>query len=167
MRQTLEREIKLTPGDGFVLPELGGERLPTRVFISTYHDTKDLQLARHSVTLRHRVEDGAGLWQLKLPRGEARLELELAGTPARVPAEMLLLLPAYLRGRELVPIARLRTRREGMRRPSGVVLERARIGPNGRAAEPSLSGCSPPRGRHGSERGQTQVGTPRCAVLPH
>ena len=115
MRQTLEREIKLTPGDGFVLPELGGERLPTRVFISTYHDTKDLQLARHGVTLRHRVEDGAGLWQLKLPRGEARLELELAGTPARAPAEMLALLPAYLRGRELVPIARLRTRREGMR----------------------------------------------------
>ena len=78
MKETLEREIKLTPGDGFVLPELGGERLPTRVFISTYHDTQDLRLARHGVTLRHRVEDGAGLWQLKLPRGAARLELELA-----------------------------------------------------------------------------------------
>ena len=29
----------------------------------------DLRLARHGVTFRHRVEDGAGLWQLKLPRG--------------------------------------------------------------------------------------------------
>ena len=39
MKETLEREIKLTPDEGFVLPELGGEPLPTRVFISTYHDT--------------------------------------------------------------------------------------------------------------------------------
>ena len=43
-----------------MLPELGGERLPTRVFISTYHDTPDLRLARHGVTFRHRVEDGSG-----------------------------------------------------------------------------------------------------------
>ena len=103
MRETLEREIKLAPGEGFVLPELGGERLPTRVFISTYHDTPDLRLARHGVTFRHRVEDGAGLWQLKLPRGAARLELELAGPPARPPAEMVALLPAYLRGRDARP----------------------------------------------------------------
>ena len=102
------------PGEGFVLPELGGTRLPTRVFISTYHDTQDLRLARNGVTFRHRVEDGAGLWQLKLPREAARLELELPGPPARPPAEMLALLPAYLRGAELVPVARLRTRREGI-----------------------------------------------------
>ena len=43
-------------------------------------------LARHGVTFRHRIEDGAGLWQLKLPREAARLELELAGPPARPPA---------------------------------------------------------------------------------
>ena len=60
MKETLEREIKLAPDDGFVLPELGGRRLPTRVFISTYHDTPDLRLARNGVTFRHRVEDGAG-----------------------------------------------------------------------------------------------------------
>ena len=114
MRETLEREIKLTPREGFVLPELGGEQLPTRVFISTYHDTEDMRLARHGVTLRHRVEDGAGLWQLKLPRGAARLEVELPGLPARPPAELVGLLPAYLRGRPLAPVARLRTRREGV-----------------------------------------------------
>jgi len=114
VKETLEREIKLAPDEGFVLPELGGTRLPTRVFISTYHDTQDLRLARNGVTFRHRVEDGAGLWQLKLPRDAARLELELAGPPARPPAEMLALLPAYLRGAELIPVARLRTRREGI-----------------------------------------------------
>ncbi len=51
-------------------------------------------------------------WQLKLPRGPARLELEAAGTPTQPPTGMLRLLVAYLRGRELVPVARLRTRRE-------------------------------------------------------
>ena len=61
MKQTLEREVKLAPGDGFVLPELGGESQPTRVFTSTYHDTEDLVLARHGVTLRYRLESGAGV----------------------------------------------------------------------------------------------------------
>ena len=88
MRETVERELKLEPGEGFVLPELGGESQPTRVFVSTYHDTPDLALARHGLTLRHRVEDGTGLWQLKLPRGLARAELEQAGPPARPPLEL-------------------------------------------------------------------------------
>lgn len=123
MRETLEREIKLTPNEGFVMPELGGEQLPTRVFISTYHDTHDLRLARHSVTLRHRVEEGAGLWQLKLPRGAARLELELPGPPARPPAELAALLPAYVRGRDLIPVARLRTRREGVRARGAEIVD--------------------------------------------
>lgn len=123
MRETLEREIKLAPREGFVLPELGGERLPTRVFVSTYHDTADLRLARHGVTFRHRVEDGTGLWQLKLPRGAARIELERPGPPARPPAEMLALLPAYLRGAELVPVARLRTRREGVRAQGAEIVD--------------------------------------------
>ena len=69
VKQELEREVKLAPDEGFVLPELGGEPLPTRRFTSTYHDTPDLVLARHGVTLRHRVEAGTGVWQLKLPRG--------------------------------------------------------------------------------------------------
>lgn len=112
MKQTVEREVKLAPGDGFVLPELG-EPQPTRVFTSTYHDTEDLVLARRDVTLRHRVEGGVGLWQLKLPgEGDSRIELEQPGPPARPPLELASLLVAFLRGRELAPIARLRTRRE-------------------------------------------------------
>jgi CHAD domain-containing protein len=114
VRETVERELKLVPPDGFRLPELGGSRLPTRTFTSTYHDTGDHVLLRRGVTLRHRSESGAGLWQLKLPRGAARIELELAGPPARPPAELTRLLVAHLRGRELRPVARLRTRREGV-----------------------------------------------------
>lgn len=112
MKETVEREVKLTPGEGFVLPELGGEPQATRVFVSTYHDTDDLVLARHGVTLRHRVEDGSGLWQLKLPRGASRAELEQPGPPARPPLELSALLVAFVRGRKLGPVARLRTRRE-------------------------------------------------------
>lgn len=115
MKETVEREVKLNPGDGFVLPELGGEPQPLRRFTSTYHDSADLALARHGVTLRHRVENGTGLWQLKLPRGAARTELEQPGPPARPPLELSSLLVAFLRGRDLVPVARLRTRRETVR----------------------------------------------------
>jgi CHAD domain-containing protein len=115
VKETFERELKLEPPDGFVLPELGGEPLPTRVFTSTYHDTPDLVLARNGITLRRRVEEGTGLWQLKLPRGVARVELEQPGPPARPPLEMVSLLVAHLRGRRVEPVARLRTRRVGVR----------------------------------------------------
>ena len=115
MRETLEREVKLRAGEAFELPELGGEALEPRLFVSTYHDTSDHRLAQHGVTLRHRIENGKGLWQLKLPRGVARLELEAEGGPVAPPETMLMLLPAYLRGAGLVPVARLRTRRTGVR----------------------------------------------------
>jgi len=123
MKETVERELKLTPGEGFVLPELGGEQRPTRVFVSTYHDTADLVLARHGVTLRHRVEDGTGVWQLKLPRGAARAELEQAGPPARPPLELSSLLVGFLRGRELRRVARLRTRREVVRADGAEIVD--------------------------------------------
>ncbi len=115
IRETLEREVKLRAGEEFRLPELGGEAIEPRVFVSTYHDTADHRLARRGVTLRHRVEHGKGLWQLKLPQDNARLELEAAGGPGSPPDDMLELLVAHLRGAALVPIARLRTRREGVR----------------------------------------------------
>lgn len=115
MKETLEREVKLVPPADFVMPELGGQQLPTRTFVSTYHDTPELVLARHGITFRHRVEDGAGLWQLKIPHGAARIELEVGGPPARPPEELTRLLVAFLRGRDPVPVARLRTRREGVR----------------------------------------------------
>jgi CHAD domain-containing protein len=124
VKETIEREVKLAPGEGFVLPELGGEPQPTRRFVSTYHDTEDLTLARHGVTLRHRVESGAGVWQLKLPgEGSGRVELELPGPPARPPLELASLLFAYLRGRELAPVARLRTRREVVRADGAEIVD--------------------------------------------
>jgi CHAD domain-containing protein len=115
IRETVEREVKLRAGESFRLPELGGEAIEPRLFVSTYHDTADHRLARRGITLRHRIENGTGLWQLKLPRESSRLELEEPGAPAGPPAEFRALLTGHLRGVQLQPIARLRTRREGVR----------------------------------------------------
>jgi CHAD domain-containing protein len=122
MRETVEREVKLVPGEGFELPPLGQPQ-PTRDFVSTYYDTQALRLARHGITFRHRIEDGAGLWQLKLPRGDARAELEEPGPPARPPGEFLDLLVAHLRGAELVRVARLRTRRQSVRADGAEIVD--------------------------------------------
>jgi CHAD domain-containing protein len=119
----LERELKLSVPSGFHLPELGGTELPDRSFVSTYHDTQDLRLARHGVTFRHRIENGSGLWQLKLPSGEARIELEEPGPPARPPERLLALLVALLRGSELVRVARLGTRRKSVRADGAEIVE--------------------------------------------
>ncbi len=124
VKETIEREVKLAAGEGFTLPELGGEIRPTRVFVSTYHDTAQLALARHGITFRHRIEDGAGVWQLKLPRaGTVRVELERAGPPAVPPPELVALLVALLRNESLVPVARLRTRREVIRAGGAEVVD--------------------------------------------
>ena len=122
MKRTLERELKLDVEPGFRLPRLPGRPLATRVFISRYYDTPDHRLARHGVTLRCRIEKRRPLWQVKLPRGAGRLELELPGSSFRLPDELGRLLRVYTREAELGPIATLRTRRVGS--------PRAREGPS-------------------------------------
>jgi CHAD domain-containing protein len=119
MKETLEHELKLSAGAGFRLPELPGEPLEPRVFTSTYFDTSDHRLARRGVTLRRRVERRKGVWQLKLPRGVARLELEVPGGPDAPPPQMRELLTAYVRDGELGPVAKLRTRRAGVHVTNG------------------------------------------------
>jgi CHAD domain-containing protein len=95
------------------------------VFQSTYHDTSDLRLARHSITLRRRTEDGTGLWQLKIPNGAARIELEGAGPPDTPPAELTDLLVVHLRDRELTKVARMRTKRQIVLRDGAEIVEDA------------------------------------------
>ena len=71
------------------------------------------------MTLRRRSEDGRDLWQLKLPADGARLELEWEADDSQVPGEVKWLLTAYLRGRELRPIAELHTLRRAVRLTAG------------------------------------------------
>jgi CHAD domain-containing protein len=114
-RSTRERELKLTIPADFSLPELPGKPLEPRTFTSTYFDTPDRALARAGLTLRRRVENRKGLWQLKLPGKGERLELESPGGPAAPPVDLSDLLVGVLRGRGLEHAAVLRTRRTGIR----------------------------------------------------
>jgi CHAD domain-containing protein len=115
MRQTLEHERKLEAPPGWELPELAGEDLEPRVFTSVYHDTPTYSLARAGITLRRRTERGRSVWQLKLPRDGARLELEEPGGPVGPPDALRRLLHAHERHDAVRAVAELRTRRHGRR----------------------------------------------------
>lgn len=124
VRQHTEREVKLVPSEGFLLSELG-DLLPPRVFYSTYHDTPDLRLARHGITLRRRTEGGSRLWQLKIPTVAARIELEVPGGQDQPPTEFTDLLAVHLQDAELGNVARLRTHREIVLRDGAEIAEDA------------------------------------------
>lgn len=129
VKTTEERELKLGAGPRFRLPDLPGEPLAPRLLTNIYLDTADHRLATAGITLRRRVEGGKSRWQLKLPHGNARLELELSGdadSAARrssaerrahadvPPARMVDLVTAWTRGAPLAPVATLRSRRQGV-----------------------------------------------------
>jgi CHAD domain-containing protein len=114
LRETHERELKLAVPPGFRLPEIPGEPLEARTFTSTYLDSTDRALTRAGITLRRRVQDRRGLWQLKLPGKGERLELEAPGGPGEPPPELAELLVGVLRGRALERAAVLRTERAGV-----------------------------------------------------
>jgi CHAD domain-containing protein len=113
MRATNEYERKLDAPAGFRLPPLGGRPLEARVFTSVYYDVPGGSLAAAGITLRRRVENGRSVWQLKLPAGDARLELEFEGGAKEPPEDLAGLLQAHLRHGPIEPIAELRTRRRG------------------------------------------------------
>ena len=115
LAETVERELKLVAKKSLVWPpDLPGEPLEPRVFDSIYLDTPRRSLARSGITLRRRVENGSSLWQLKLPAGAARRELEIAGRKA-LPRELRALLRAHLACGSLEQLATLRTERSGIR----------------------------------------------------
>ncbi len=115
MRHTLERELKLEAQNGFVLPELPGRRLEPEILVSTYYDTSDFRLAAAGITLRRRVQNRGPAWQLKLPHGDARSEIEVDASDHVPPSNLVRLVIAYTRGRDLLPAATLRTNRSGVR----------------------------------------------------
>ena len=128
-----DRERKLAADAGFTMPEFAGEPLAERTFTSTYHDTEDMRLARAGIVLRRRVEDGTQAWQLKLPRGRRRLEVDLPGDAEESPAELVELLFAHTRGMDVTAVAALRMIRsgvqvhEGERRVADVISDRLAV----------------------------------------
>lgn len=118
-----EVELKLAVDASFVVPDLsspGGpviqmDELPAQNLRAVYFDTKDLHLARHGITLRHRSGEEEPVWTLKLPVDSSsesvRDELQFQGDKDEVPAEAASLVLAYVRSADLEPVARLMTRR--------------------------------------------------------
>lgn len=115
MKSAIEQETKLSVDEHFRLPVLGGKLLPRRVLTSTYYDTPNYRLTHARITLRRRIERGKGVWQLKLPMEEARREIEIADRADSPPHELQDLLMIRLQGAELIPVAKMRTWRTGMR----------------------------------------------------
>ena len=126
---TLEREAKLSAWPDFRLPDLTGAlhgltsgEPEERWLDATYQDAPDIRLGRAGVTLRHRSGEGAqGRWTLKVPAGPdlvgtvmQRFELTRPGVAGAPPASLVRPVRAVLRGAELVPVARLRTRRHAV-----------------------------------------------------
>ena len=115
LRQWVEHEVKLNIGPKFRLPEIPSEPLVPRTFTSTYFDTPSHHLAKLGITLRRRIENRKGCWQLKLPQGKARLELEIPGNHPTPPEPFLDLLFGVFRKEPYASIAKLQTKRSGIR----------------------------------------------------
>jgi inorganic triphosphatase YgiF len=124
----LETERKYEAAPGTSLPDLRGlpevdsqSDFDEVVLEATYYDTATYDLTRAGITLRRRGGGDDAGWHLKVPHGrpgtrtEFRLPLESAGSTAHAetdpPAELVELLTARLRGRVLLPVATIDTRR--------------------------------------------------------
>ncbi len=118
MSAVLEREVKLRPGTASTDLSAIGRELEPRVLWSRYLDTEDLRLAETGISLRRRELEGAApdsaVWQLKLPSGRDRCELEWPSASEAAPPEITRLLLGVTRGRPLVSVATLRQHREGV-----------------------------------------------------
>ncbi|MGQ0694452.1 MAG: CHAD domain-containing protein [Nitrospiraceae bacterium] len=111
---TVEREIKLSVDPEFRLPHIPGTPLPRRLLISTYYDTVSHDLAHAGITLRHRVERQKKAWQLKVPLGNDRQEVEVVNGRPFPPPAFRDLLVLHLGPRKLAPVATLRVWRTGV-----------------------------------------------------
>ena len=99
----------------------------THTLHATYYDTEDLRLAARGITLRRRRGGGDEGWHLKLPiaaNTKREIHAPLDAGVRNVPPELAALVAAHARGRELVPVAELETRRteRGLLAADGTVL---------------------------------------------
>lgn len=138
MSSTVEHELKLNVDSDFRLPPMTGTPLPRQVLTSTYYDTTSYDLALARITLRYRIERGKRTWQLKIPLGQDRQEIELAGGQTGPPSALRDLLMLFVGQRELAPVATLRVWRTGLRVRRGrvdsaeVVLDNVSVMKEGR-----------------------------------
>lgn len=120
-----EKEITFEGLDGEPVPELDDVpgvarvvRAPAEDLDAVYYDTAGLALLAGGVTLRHRTGGHDAGWHLKTPARGGRTETRVpygneshAGY-GKPPPELTRQVVARTRGRELTPVAHLRTHRE-------------------------------------------------------
>lgn len=121
MAHHIERERKYDIAIGDAIPDLrqvpGCARIGapvTHTLHAEYYDTDDLRLAAQRITLRRRTGGDDAGWHLKLPVAEhTRHEIttSLDAGARQAPAELSDLVAAHVRGRPLVPVAEIDTRR--------------------------------------------------------
>jgi len=132
----IENEIKLRVPSRFDLRRLcagsngfSASPVEARRLHTVYFDTDDLRLMRWGASLRYRRGEG---WTLKLPAGStgaglSRHEHTFPDERTKIPAAALELATAYLRGKPVAPVLRLRTIRKATRVKSGEGTELAEI----------------------------------------
>jgi CHAD domain-containing protein len=119
IHQAIENEIKFRIPPGFQIPSDMGEPIPPRAFTSTYFDSEHHRLGQLGLTLRKRVEQAHGVWQLKIPSGAVRVELNIDSGSRSIPWEFQDLLTAFFRNQEAIQLGKLRTKRKGVRIQKG------------------------------------------------
>ncbi len=108
------RKVELRVGGGFRLPDLTGRPLPRRLITTTFHDTPQRSLARAGITLRWDSEARHADWQLRLPGGDAPIELEEEAGGGAPPDTLVRLLASHTRHGSVGPVATVCTRRSGV-----------------------------------------------------
>lgn len=118
-----EIETKYDVGIETPVPDLHGVKAVRSVSApelthpsSTYFDTRDFDLTRRRITLRRRTGSADAGWHIKLPvsadeRLEVRSPLSAGGNEHTVPDEVVGQVRALIRGKDLVPVAHIETRR--------------------------------------------------------
>lgn len=118
MRKITEKEDKFEVDTDWVMPQLtellpDGGRLDQeiRTLDSTYFDTPGAGLRLFGITLRRRVGGSETGWQLKVPSGTARTELQSGSWTETLPAALENGVDGLLAGEKLGAVATIKTTR--------------------------------------------------------
>jgi len=122
VRMVKEQEDKFEVDPDWVMPQLA-ELLPdagrldheVRKLHNTYFDTPGAGLRLFGITLRRRVGGSETGWQLKVPSGTARTELQSGSRAKTLPTALAEGVEGLLAGESLDPVATIMTTRTAYR----------------------------------------------------
>jgi CHAD domain-containing protein len=122
LRAVEEQEEKLEVDSDWVMPQLerlvpNGGRLDQRVrhLEDTYFDTPGAGLRLFGITLRRRIGGSETGWQLKVPSGTARTELQSGARTKTLPPALGKAVAGLRAGERLKPVAMVNTTRTAYR----------------------------------------------------